>query len=232
MSIGFGAAVVCVALAWPGSLLAQTADDRQSHFGVIFSVSPESEFNEKLKFLFDAERVDIRSRDLEIGFIIRGRQLGGDWGVSYIQKRFKDGSIVDRTGESDGLTFGTRYSMQDVQLRGLSIHKFAPFVTIKRRVQIGINFGGGVTWPEGTAERRDFGVDFVPPNTQVQTETVSQVDAKEVFLEDLSPMPVWKVELAGAVLVAPGLKVRVGGGMNWGNYPAFTITGLYLFGAK
>jgi hypothetical protein len=220
----------------PASAFSQSIN-RESHFGVIASFSPESKFNDSFKILFDAERTDARSRDLSIGFIVRGRQLGGDWGVSYIQKQYKDGSIVDRTVEScefagQCLAFGNLDIMQDVQLRGLAIHKFAPFVTIQRRVQIGFEFGGGIAWAKGTAERHELDLEFVPPNGTVQTETTTQVDAKALFLEDLDPMPIWKAELAAAVIIAPGLKARFGGGLNWGNYPSFTITGLYLFGAK
>jgi hypothetical protein len=218
----------------PAPLYAQT--DRQSHFGVIVSFSPESKANKQLKFIYDdPDTIDVKSRDFEIGFIVRGRQLGGDWGVSYIQKSYKEGSVIDNRSEgcfTQCVTLGTLDTMQDVRLRGLAIHKFAPFVTIKRRVQIGIDFGGGVGWVKGTAERREFDAQFVPPNRTVQTETVSQVDAKQLFLEQLDPMPIWKVELAGAVLLAPGLKVRVGGGLNFTNYPAFTISGIYLIGAK
>jgi hypothetical protein len=218
----------------PAPLCAQT--DRESHFGVIVSFSPESKANKQLKFIHDnPDAIDVKSRDFEIGFIVRGRPLGGDWGVSYVQKKYKEGSVIDRRSEfclPECLAFGALDIMQDVQMRGLAIHKFAPFVTIKRRAQIGLGFGGGVAWVKGTAERHEFDSEFSPPNRFVQTEAVTEIDAKLLFVEDLDPMPIWKVELAGAVLLAPGLKVRVGGGLNFTNYPAFSISAVYLIGAK
>ena len=234
---GFVVGLLAIVLS-PSALSAQDSqDDRQSHFGVIVSFSPESKANKQLKFIYDdPDAIDVKSQDFEIGLIVRGRQLGGDWGVSYIQKTYKEGSVIDSRSEScfqqQCFTFGTLDTMQDVRLRGLAIHKFVPFVTIKRRVQIGLGFGGGVGWVKGTAERHEFDTQFVPPNTSIQTQTVSQVDAKQLFLEQLDPMPIWKVELAAGVLLAPGLKVRVGGGLNFTNYPAFTISGIYLIGAK
>src|SRR5687768_6199592 len=60
-------------------------EERQSHFGVIANFGLPSEFRDEFGVLLDTDHADIRSRDVEVGFIVRGRQLGGDWGVSYIQ---------------------------------------------------------------------------------------------------------------------------------------------------
>lgn len=211
-------------------------DERRSHFGVIVTFSPPSDFQDKFKVLLDAEKVEARTQDFEIGMIVRGRQLGGDWGVSFIQKTYKDGSFADDRGQGcfQGNCFleGDLDIMRDVRLRGVSIHKFAPFVTIKRRAQVGLTFGGGVAQASGTLERHSFHAEFLPPNQSIQHETVSQVDARELFLDGHKWIPIWKVEVAGTALIAPGLKVRVGGGINFTNYPAFSISGLYLIGAK
>jgi hypothetical protein len=211
------------------------SEDRRSHFGVIGSFSPQSNFRNTFELLFDGSTFDVRSTDFEIGFIVRGRQLGGEWGVSFVQKNYRDGSVIDATAEDCSLgcvTFGNRDIMRDVRLRGVSIHKFAPFVTIKRRVQIGLTVGGGVAQAAGSSEHHDFSPRFIPPNTNVQSETISHINAKELFLEGIRTIPIWKVELAVAALVAPGLKVRVGGGINFTNYPAFSFGATYLIGSK
>ena len=224
-------------LALAPSALAQSADDeRRSHFGVIFTLSPASDLQDTFKIMFGSEQVVVSSQDVEVGMIVRGRQLGGDWGVSYIQKKYKDGSLADDRGEacfqSTCVRAGRVDIMQDVRLRGFSVHKFVPFVTIKRRAQIGLTVGGGAAQASGTLERHTFEAVFIPPNNLVQAETVSSADASELFLDGRKWIPIWKFEVAGAVLVAPGLKVRVGGGINFTNYPAFSISGLYLIGAK
>src|SRR3954471_9517833 len=84
-------------LALPTVVFAQ--DDKQSHFGVIASFSPESKANDQLKIVFDVDRIDVHSHDFEIGFIVRGRELGGDWGVSYVQKDYRRGSVLDSSEE-------------------------------------------------------------------------------------------------------------------------------------
>jgi hypothetical protein len=218
----------------PSSLFAQ--DDRRSHFGVIATFSPSSDLRDKFKMLFDAERFDISSQDFEIGVVVRGRHLGGDWGVSYVQKKYKEGSFADNTEDvcfQSCFRSGTLSIFHDVQLRGVSIHKFAPFVTIKRRAQIGLNFSGGVAQAHGHAERHEFDAQFSPPNSNVQTESATEIDAKDLFADgEISTIPIWKVEIVGALLVAPGLKVRVGGGLNFTNYPAASVSAVYLFGSK
>jgi hypothetical protein len=230
-------ACACTILLLPAHVLAQDAGDpdRQSYFGAIVNFGLPSDFRDDFKWVVDADQTSIRSQDFEIGFIVRGRQLGGDWGVSYFQRNFKSGSTAENLGESCSqnacFLFGRRDIMQDVQLRGVFFYKFAPFVTIKRRAQIGVTFGGGISQARGPVERHEFDTEFRPPNSQVQTETVTVIDAKEMFLDGHS-VPLWKVEITGAILVAPGLKVRVGGGLQFTNYPAMSISASYLFGAK
>jgi hypothetical protein len=233
-------ALVCVTglivLALPSSVLGQRSEDdrRRSRFGVIVNFALPSDVNDRVTELFEAGSVTIRSRDFEIG-LARGSELGGDWGLSYIGKRYRDGSLIDDVVEtcfSGGCArVGTRDSFQDVELRGLSVHEFLPFVTIAGRAQIGMTFGGGFGKLRGRAQRQEYDLVFVPPAGVTQTERVTQVDIGEVFLEGVQTIPIWKVEVTGAAIVAPGLKVRVGGGINFLNYPAASAGLSYPFGS-
>lgn len=206
-------------------------------FGVIGGFSPQSTVRQEFEFLLDGRPFDMRSADFELGFIVRGRQLGGDWGVSFVQKKYRDGSVVDNATDDCSACdrFGSIYIMQRVQLRGVSIHKFTPIVTIKRRTQIGLTFGGGVAQVRGAAERHEFSIEVVPggpPITFIPTETISHVNARDLFLDGRRTIPVWKVDVTAAALVGNALKLRVGGGLNFTNYPAFTVAATYLIGSK
>src|SRR6184192_1865858 len=64
-----------------------------SHWGIVGSVTPQWKVPSQLEKLFDGT-VDLTGTDVSIG-IARGRSRSGDWGASFIHKRFKDGSRVD-----------------------------------------------------------------------------------------------------------------------------------------
>ncbi len=83
---------------------------------------------------------------------------------------------------------------------------------------------------------RAFDVEFTtgPPPTfrqmVTQTETVNEVEAKDIFQMEF--VPLGRIELAAAAILAPGLKVRVSGGFNFPATQVFSITVNYLFGAQ
>jgi hypothetical protein len=199
-----------------------------------------------LKILWeDAQSIDYEGSEFRIG-LLRGSDLGGDWSVTYLQKNVKDTSVIDSTysGDFSGtgvpLRQGSLYligeSNKPVKVRGIEGQKFSPLATIKNRAQIGLIFGGGIGWYQGTMTEHAFDVDFAqgPPPTYrqivTQTETVNQVEAKDIF--QLEFVPLAKVELAAAAILAPGLKVRVSGGFNFPGTQVFSITVNYLFGAQ
>jgi hypothetical protein len=144
---------------------------------------------------------------------------------------------VDCTQFSNGcFSFGEYFIARDVQYNAFLIHRFAPFVTIANRVQIGINAGGGVGSFSGTLERHDVNVEFVAFNPVTGRAIGRQAAEVVTFIEPdeeiFTPWPIGKVQLAGAVLVAPGFKIRVGGGIDFPGTSAFSISGLYLFGSN
>lgn len=236
---------VLVFFAFAFKALAQVADNKKddakkSHFGVVFSFGLPSEAKDSFKTLFDAERIDIRSRDFEIGFV-RGRDLGGEWGVSFVQKTLDKGSVVDLTQKGCGYfgsadycpSIGTKYVLRDAALRGVLIHKFVPFVTVKRRVQFGIAFAGGVARIRGTAEEHSFHAGIYQPGIVPPIlEDIRIVPANNVFTHGIKTIPLWKAEATSAVILAPGLKVKFGSGINFTDYPSMSVGISYLIGAK
>jgi hypothetical protein len=180
--------------------------------------------------------VDVTGSDFSIG-IARGSDQGGDWGISFIRQSWKDGSLIDDTeldctNFSNGcFMFGEYFFMRDVKYNAFLIHKFAPFVTIANRVQIGLNAGGGIGSFSGSFERHDVNVEFVSFNPSTGRQAPEVVTLVEPDEELFSPWPIGKVQIAASVLVVPGFKVRVGGGLDFPGTSAFSITGLYLFGS-
>ena len=128
------------------------------------------------------------------------------------------------------------YAYNDVMLTGVQVHKFRPFVTVKERVRVGVNFSGGFGVYSGTATRThyDSAFAFVPPNTNRIVEkppvTTLGIEAKTLFVTD--KVPLGKLEIAAAGILAPGLKVRVGYGLDFPGYPIFSVSGVYLFGSE
>jgi len=224
--------VLCIALA-PAAVSAQDC----SHWGVVGSVTPQWQVPSQLAKVFDGT-VDIKGSDFTIG-IARGRDLGGDWGVSYVQKRFKDGSLVQKLDQkcfTNGcFPSGTTYSTTGVALSGVEVHKYVPFATIKQRVQIGMNFAGGIGQLKGNLQTQQQGVNVTfdqRTNTQTArpTETRSVQAAKQ--LTPISAVPLLNLQAAVGVIVAPGVKVRMAGGLDFPGYNMFSISAMYLFGAR
>jgi len=223
---------LCLLLA-PAIAQAQSS----SHWGVSGSVTPMWQVPTQLESLFGGT-VDVKGSDFSIG-VARGRDLGGDWGVSFIRKTLKDRSRVEQIDAeclSNGcFQSGTSILTQGVTLTGVKVHKYVPFVTIKRRVQAGMNFAGGFGQFKGNLETHEFGVETIfDPRTNTRTGrqnvTTTIQPAKELVA--VSRLPLADIQAAVAVIVAPGFKVRAAGGLNLPGYNVFNITAVYLFGAR
>jgi hypothetical protein len=103
---------------------------------------------------------------------------------------------------------------------GLMAEQFAPFTTIKRRVQIGMVIAAGAGFASGTA------IGLAEGNT---------LEAKEVLRVFAKPrrfQPLARAELAVAVNTVPGMKVRFSGGFNWPGQSQFAVTAMYFFGDR
>lgn len=229
-----GVLAVVILVLLPRLCLAQDA----SHWGVVGAVTPTWKVPAQLEVLFDGT-VDITGRDLSIG-VARGRSPGGDWGVSFIHKRFKDGSRVESTRQ-DCTSFsngcfkdGDSVTTTGVAINGLEVHKYVPFATIHKRVQIGMNIARGFGKFSGVLERRTFRgepVTFNPGTgrpTGRQTETFTSEPASELI--PISVMPLLKLQAAVGVIAAPALKIRLQGGLDLPGYEYVSVVGVFLLG--
>ena len=230
------AAAMAVAVLLPISGRAQDA----SHWGVTGSIIPHWDVPSRFGPLFDGT-VNVTGRDFTIG-IARGRELGGDWGVSYVRKRITDGSRVDNAAAlceyfANGcFLFGDALVAERVTLIGIEAHKFVPFVTIRRRVQVGVNLAAGIGAFHGDLEKHLYDVDFVSYDPRTSQTSVRQNDRMWAVpaseFTALSRVPLGKVQAAAGVIVAPGFKIRAQAGFDFPGYEKFSIAGVYLFGAK
>lgn len=192
------------------------AQPRRTYWGVEGSFTPKYRVPDWQKVAFDADSVDLSGLEFRVGFV-RGRILGGDWGISFVQRSLKDATaaVVHSAGDvstTDGNS-----------MRGVEIHRYTPFGTIKDRVQIGTTFGIGAAWLQGTIIR------------SVAGSPAEQLPAKELLRIDdttIPVMPLARLELAAAVIVTPNLKVRASGGLAFPGQHTVSITAIYLFAPR
>lgn len=230
-------------LASAGTARAQDAP----RWGVVGSFAPTWKIAEQLSDLLvavdrDAQSsaVDIRGSEFRIG-AARGREFGGDWSVALVRKQFDRRSHVaqmDRFPSFDGRrtveqAFGFNYGLEAVTVTGIEYQRFRPFATIKQRVQVGMTYGAGVGWLGGQAR----GVEFDEEGTRQVERPAGELFDGEVGLFSvmdytLKPVPLAKLELAVAGLIAPGLKVRATGGFNFPGYEVGSIGLVYFFGSR
>jgi hypothetical protein len=190
------------------------------------------------KAMFGADALSINGSEFRIGFV-RGRTLGGDWGVSFVRRKLNDGSTISSglytDPEMPGLEQGEFKTLRNVELTGVEVHKFTPFGTIAKRVQIGVLFGGGVASSKGELDMRTVSVDYrFTGNSMVMipVETRETLDAKELVFPGNGLVALGRLEVAVAGIVGPGLKLRASGGMAFPGMHTFSIGGVYLIGAK
>lgn len=219
--------------------------DTSSHWGIAGSFTPHWQF---LDFLEDSmdRIVEMTGNEVRIGFV-RGRQLGGEWGVSYVKRLIDDESsfkqekpkCLSGTGQPVFCAAGNTYVTNGAFLSGVQLHRFFPVATIARRVQIGAVVSGGVARIGGHADETQEHLQIVVnPATGVPTLSVASegktVEAREMLSHTFVAeyMPMGGVEAAVAVLVAPGVKLRVSGGAAFPGYHTVSVTAQYLFGAR
>jgi hypothetical protein len=213
--------------------------DNEAHFGVGGSFAPFWKSRSDLLVTIGLDDTGtLEGTEFSIGFV-RGRTLGGDWGVSFVRKPFKDASTTFNEISSGDCGPGCSFTsaetrlttFEDVYVRGVEVHWAPSFVTIAKRVQIGMNIAGGIAVPEGTISETFGFTSTTTVNGQTFTndfnDTVAS-PAKEVMYDKV---PLFKIEAQGAIILAPGLKVKIAGGLNNPGM-GVRIGAVYLFGAN
>jgi hypothetical protein len=230
------ALLLIAASAVPARAQTTTAEPPPS-WGVFVNFAPTWKANSTFQEIFLAEgEPTVEGSDFTVGFV-RGRNLGGHWGLGYTRKRIKNGTTLVNQGSESGDNFTVTYSdtlvFRDVYYDSLEVVVFIPFTTIKNRFQVGLNVGGGAGFPKGTIESTFVSVStFTPPTGPPQTQT--QTDESSGPAKDyiMSIQPLFKLEVLGAYIVTPGLKVTFGGGLNAPSTAAFSVGAVYLIGGK
>jgi hypothetical protein len=198
--------VVVVALSAAGPARAQ------DHWGVSVGLTPSWQTGDPARFLFRADQIDMRGSEVRFGFV-RGDLFAGDWGLSFVDKSIAENSTLQAHEKFYRTLAHTR-------LTGLEFHQFQPFKTWRDRVQLGMVGAVGVGWLRGNVYKRTLG--------EAGAVESFSAPADELFPPSSSVVPLMKLEIAGTGIVAPGLKLRVGGGFSMPGYHTFGITVFYL----
>jgi hypothetical protein len=209
------------------------AQTHRSYWGLSGTFTPKWEVPSQAGPAFEVEPVDMTGSEFRVG-IVRGRDLSGEWGISFVRKTIKNGSRLGERQEfcdnTSCVELGEIYTYNDVTLDGVILHKFVPFGTISRRLQIGLTFGLGAGRFEGDADGEIYETEFSGSNQVNVTVRRETVPAEELFV--LPVVPLADLQLSAALILAPGLKVRASGGVSVPGYHVFSASASYLFGAR
>jgi hypothetical protein len=214
-------------------------------WGITGSFTPEWEF---MHFLSDAmdKQIDMTGDQLSIG-VVRGKRFGGEWGISYVKRRVDDGSTLVQEkpkclAEAATLPLcagGTSYETRGAFFNGVQLHRFFPFGTIARRVQVGAVVSGGVARIGGHADETLEHLQVaVNPATGVPVLSIGRedtvIEARQIFSHTFVAeyVPIGGVEAAVGVIIAPGTTLRVSGGASFPGVHRVAVTAVYLFGGK
>jgi hypothetical protein len=220
-----------------GALPAFAQGTDASHWGVGASFAPYWKAQSRIQETFFAEGDgSLEGTEFTVG-IVRGRRRGGEWGVSFVRKPIRQGATLITSDEGPngppGSLWRSTYQVvfTDAYLQGVEFHKFVPFTTIKDRVQIGLNVGGGIAVTKGTVDETfEFVFEDRLPNGQIRTSTNRQTDSLPADEVALRYQPLFKLEGQAAFIVAPSVKVRFGAGVNFPSVAAFRVTATFLVG--
>jgi hypothetical protein len=212
-------AILAATLGVANQVAAQTTEQ----WGVSLGMTPTWHATDSLKFLLAADEVKLQGSEFRIG-VVRGWLYGGDWGFSFVDKPVnEEGSLNANLETCSRGTCGIFYrTLPDVRMTGIEFHQFHPFKTWKERVQLGTVGAIGIGWLRGNVYRR----------TTTETGDVESFEAEagELFppRDSMNVMPLLKLELAVAGILAPGFKVRASGGLSMPGYETFSLTFVYM----
>ena len=197
----------------------------QDQWGVSFAVTPSWETGPGVNRLFAADRIDMQGSDVRFGFV-RGVDVEGDWGMSFVKTTIADNSSLDfDVAKCERGSCGTFLrTTGPTKMTGFEVHQFEPFKTWRNRVQVGMLGAVGLGWLRGQVYKR---------TTSDAGDTESfEANAGELFPPSNSVVPLLRLEIAAAAIVVPGLKVRAGGGFSMPGYHTFGMTFVYLIPSR
>jgi len=221
---------------------------QNSHWGVGVSATPQWQITQRVKDLLadEGEVLNFEGSEFTIG-AVRGSTLGGDISINFVRKPWKDGLGIS-SDTTECFTPGPnqpQICLRDreqnffnkVKLNGVEFDWFyAPrFGRIKDIVQIGLNVGGGIAKFTGSVRKvEDRGEPVFVPGPGGGTVRINNNHTEEsnTAEDELLPIfPLVKLELMGAVIATPAIKIKVAGGLNFPG-SGFRVMGVYLFGAR
>lgn len=193
----------------------------QDQWGVNVSLTPSWESGPGVKQLFSADRVDLQGSQVRIGFV-RGMELSGDWGLSFVNTSIADNSSldVDVAPCSRGNCGTFLRTVGRARLTGFEFHQYQAFKTWRDRVQIGMVGAVGLGWLRGQVYKRT--------TTEDSDVESFNADAGELFPPSKSVMPLASMEIAVSGIIVRGVKVRASGGFAMPGYHKFGLTFIYL----
>lgn len=228
---------------FPANLFGQ-----ETKWGLGFNFDPRWRTPQGVKKLFDAANAKtflLEGREVKVG-VLRGRIYSGDWGFAFVYKKFNNNSLIDRSGGLVRMDDGSLRVRPDivylegVSLMGIEAHKFVPFTTIKKRLQIGMNFGGGVASISGSATRRYAFVtsEFIPGPRPWDPPTIKTIwedrvekinGAKALLNKNISVLPLVKMQGVVAFIPSANFKIKVASGINFPGTQIAEVSFAYFF---
>lgn len=216
-----------------------------AEWGVTFSLQPRWEVEPTgLAPLVDADREAIEGPDgrstlsgstWSIGFA-RGRVLGADWGVSFVQTRIRRDSVIDRLNLAgcqppNCFSGGERLTFRDVSAIGPEVHFFIPFFTVRERVQPGIELAGGIARFRGRAEVEGYVFDDATFRTATLVHRDGDIGAitNKIYWDDVPWTLLGRIEPGVAVILSPRMKVHAGLGFHYPGTTYFSLKTTYFF---
>ncbi len=234
----------------------------KARWGVLVGITPSwttpAEWGQLFLQDLDTSRpTRFEGRDLRIG-VVRSRQLGFEWGLSYVRKSVNKnfelpmypGSVTFNEQTFPSIEHYT--GIENVEVTGLDSHVVIPAGRIGRRVQIGALLAGGVgIMPETPVKLTIDGPPFYecgsflplvnPPATNgcVRENSVNlpltpgaRSASTTTAFNEISPTDqIWlfmRTQIAVDVMITGPLKVRFAGGLNFPSAQYFGVDLVYL----
>lgn len=210
---------------------AAIASDRASFLGITASLTPYWDIEPGLESRFfnsPGQRGDISGSAWQVG-VVRGNPERGHWGLSFRERRVKDGSRVEnpqtRAECLRGLCktapreFAT--TSDTVRLTGVEAHRyFVPAVfTLGPEFQVGFALSGGASMIRGTVVRESLVGD--PPSTVAERQPARSWGNHRIT-------PTGSAEFVVSVKVAPVARLEAGGGFSYPGYHTVRIGIVYF----